>query len=61
VEKEGRHVVFVVADSRASERPVEVGARQDEMVALTKGLVEGDRVIVSGLDQLKDGSPIRLK
>jgi RND family efflux transporter MFP subunit len=61
VERDGKRFVFVVSDSRASQRVVEVGAREDEMVAVTEGLADGDRVIVSKLDALKEGTPIRLQ
>jgi len=60
-ERDGRQLVFVVSDSRASLRVVETGSREAEMVAVTKGLAEGDRVIAPALDALEEGTPVRVR
>jgi membrane fusion protein, multidrug efflux system len=38
---------------------VELGARQDGMVEITKGLVADERIVVDGTVKLRDGSTIR--
>ncbi len=52
---------FVVAGPRVSLRAVETGSRDGEMVAVTAGLADGDRVVVSGVDRLGEGTPIRVR
>jgi HlyD family secretion protein len=51
----GQDVVFVVTDSRAERRAVRVGANRGELVDITSGLAAGERVVVDGPADLKDG------
>jgi len=50
--------VFVVADGKASERTVTLGARKDGLVEVVKGVQAGEQVATSGLGQLQDGAPV---
>lgn len=50
--------VFVVADGRAQERTVSLGARKDGFVEVVKGVQPGEQVATSGLGQLQDGAPV---
>jgi membrane fusion protein (multidrug efflux system) len=50
--------VFVVADGKASERMVVLGARRDGLVEVVKGVQPGEQVATSGLGQLQDGAPV---
>ena len=54
-------VMVVTADSHAHQQPVEVGIRQEKekQVQITKGLKEGDRVVVSGAYGLPDNTKIK--
>jgi multidrug efflux system membrane fusion protein len=53
--------VFVVNDDRtASMRTVERGIATDDVVAVTKGLQAGERVVTEGGDRLKDGARVQL-
>jgi len=61
VERGGKRFVFLLSNSRAALRAVQVGARDREMVVITAGLGEGDRVIVSNLGELSDGKRIESK
>jgi RND family efflux transporter MFP subunit len=47
--------LFVVANGRAEQRFVQVGRKTGGHVEIVRGLAAGDRVAVSGLDQLGDG------
>jgi len=60
-EQDGARWVFVAVDARASRRSVELGRRDGGMVRVTRGLSDGDRVIVFGLQALADGSAITIK
>jgi membrane fusion protein (multidrug efflux system) len=56
-----RSFVFVLAEDKAARRAVEPGFEQDGRVWIRTGLEAGDRVIVGGLERVKDGAPVRLE
>jgi membrane fusion protein (multidrug efflux system) len=56
-----RRIVFVEVEGKAVARPIEVGFYQDNMVHVTGGLQAGDRVIVVGQRDLRDGQAIRVQ
>ncbi|WP_022975766.1 efflux RND transporter periplasmic adaptor subunit [Nevskia ramosa] len=47
--------VFVLVDGKATRRPVEIGTRTANQVQILSGLAAGDRLIVSGLQQMREG------
>lgn len=47
--------VFVLVDGKAERRPVEIGTRTTNQVQILSGLAAGDRLIVSGLQQMRAG------
>jgi membrane fusion protein (multidrug efflux system) len=51
----GGKKVFVVEEGRAQPRPVETGIRAESEVQILRGLVPGDRVIVTGVQRLSTG------
>lgn len=50
--------VFVVKGDKAEERLVTIGQQVGDNVEATSGLTAGDRVIVGGREQLRDGAAI---
>jgi HlyD family secretion protein len=60
VDVEGKRGVFLAADSRAQFRPVETGLQEAELVEVTAGLSDGEKVITTGAAGLKDGDLIVL-
>ena len=50
--------VWIVHDNRATAVPVTTSVRTENMVEVTQGLSVGDSVIVTGLMQVKEGSPL---
>jgi len=50
--------VFVVEGGVAQSREVETGIRTAELVEITSGLRAGERVITSGLQQVRPGAPV---
>jgi membrane fusion protein (multidrug efflux system) len=52
--------VFVVDQDKAIRRTVETGFEQDGRVLIRSGLQTGERVIVGGIERVKDGSAVRL-
>jgi len=52
--------VFVVEGTRAKARSIEIGERTADQVQVLSGLAVGDRVIVSQLLRLQNGSDVRV-
>ena len=52
--------VYIVNDDVAARRAVQLGFEEADIVEVTSGLEENDRVIVVGQDGLSDGTPIRI-
>lgn len=55
----GSKKVFVAEEGKAVPRLVETGVRTDTEVQITRGLEAGDRVIVSAIQRLASGLPVR--
>jgi len=55
----GGKKVFVVEDGLAQPRRVETGIRTENEVQITTGLAPGERVIVSAIQRLVPGLPVR--
>ena len=52
----GTYVYLIGPDNKVSVRKVKLGPQNDGMVAVTEGLAPGDRVVVDGVDRLRDGA-----
>ncbi len=55
----GKFVYVVGRDDKAELRPLELGPSDGLLVSVTKGLNEGDRVIVGNLQKIGPGSPVQ--
>ncbi len=53
--------VFIVKGGKASSVPIFAGIRTEKDVQITKGLQAGDSVVVSGLLQISDGTPVSVR
>jgi membrane fusion protein (multidrug efflux system) len=51
-------VALVGADNKAEIRPVKVGERVGQMWLIEKGLKPGDRVVVEGIQKVREGMPV---
>ena len=60
-DQQGSFVLTVDGGSIVVRRNVDLGARNDDKVLVNKGLDEGDRVIVRGLQQVRPGMPVKIK
>ncbi len=60
VEERQDQVVYVAKGESAERRVVELGFEEGDLVQITKGLAEGDRVVVKGQHSLEDGAPIKI-
>ncbi len=57
-DNQGTYVVVAGEDNLAHRRDVRVGLRTRELAQIVTGLTPGERVIVSGFDELAEGTPI---
>lgn len=53
----GRDVVWIVREGKLERRAVTVSAENGEEVTIAAGLTEGERVVVQGPENLKEGDP----
>jgi RND family efflux transporter MFP subunit len=53
-----RYVLYVEREGKAEERRVEIGGRQGTMMEILSGVKIGERLIVSGYQNLVNGSPV---
>jgi RND family efflux transporter MFP subunit len=59
---QGQKILYVVdRDDKVVSRPVQVGALHDGLREITDGLKPGERVIVSGLQQVRPGAAVEPK
>jgi multidrug efflux system membrane fusion protein len=58
---QGTFVYIVKADQTVEVRPVTVGPTEGNDASMEKGLSEGERVVVDGVDKLQAGSKVRLQ
>lgn len=56
----GAYVFAVDAENKVSTREVTLGAADGERIAVTQGLTAGDRVVLEGLDRLREGSTVEV-
>jgi RND family efflux transporter MFP subunit len=61
-ELQGTYQLAIVgSDNKVSLRPVTVGERVGGMWIIENGVQPGERVVVEGLQKVRDGSPVRIK
>jgi multidrug efflux pump subunit AcrA (membrane-fusion protein) len=58
---EENQYVYVVRDGKAYQVPVEVGAREENRIEVTKGLTGDEEIIVSGKDLVTDGTAVQTR
>jgi len=55
-----KHSVFLIHENRVKATPITVGDTFGDMVEVLSGVRPGDRVVLSPLDKIKDGSRIKI-
>ncbi len=56
----GEVTVFVVKNNKVEKRKIELGAVLENQVEVIQGLSEGELVVTKGMEQLKDGAPVKI-
>jgi len=55
-----KNIVFIVKGDRAVETPVKTGEKLGDMIEVTEGLKQGDRIIAKPSEKLKNGARIKI-
>lgn len=58
VREDNEAVVYVVTGGAAIRRPIELGIQTDGQVEVLNGLEQGEKIVVTGLGGLRDGSRV---
>lgn len=59
-ELQGQNFVWVISpDNKAGQRPVTVGRQVGERLLITQGLKPGERIVVEGLQKVRDGMVVK--
>jgi multidrug efflux pump subunit AcrA (membrane-fusion protein) len=58
VNAEGRDTVWAVRDGKAQRVPVTLGVQGEDLVQVTSGITDGQRIVVAGADQVKSGQEV---
>jgi membrane fusion protein (multidrug efflux system) len=59
-ELQGRHFVWVVSpEGTATQRTVQVGEKSGPRILVTSGLQAGERIVVEGLQKVREGAPVK--
>jgi RND family efflux transporter MFP subunit len=59
--QDGRSIVFVVHEDRIERRAVKTGGERGDQVEVLSGISAGERVVIEGPQDLKDGDRIRIQ
>ena len=60
LDSNGSSLAFVVRGTQAYARQVHIAGRSSDTILVDAGLSEGDRVVLVGLDQLRDGETVHV-
>jgi len=60
VTKEGKTSAFVVKDSQIHVTPVQIGVKQGNRVEIKAGISPGDKVVITGQSELKEGMKVKI-
>jgi multidrug efflux pump subunit AcrA (membrane-fusion protein) len=59
---QGKNFVWAVgSDNKVTQRSVKVGGQLGENLLILEGLKPGDRIVVEGLQKVKEGAPVEPK
>ena len=61
-ELQGKNFVWVIgSDGKATQRSVKVGGQVGESLLILEGLKSGERIVVEGLQKVREGAPVQPK
>src|SRR5262249_40409661 len=60
-ELQGKNFVWIIGqDNKATQRPVKVGGQIKENILILEGLKPGDRIVVEGVQKVREGAPVQV-
>ena len=59
VQKQGQYYVFVIQNNKAVRKQIEVGALTGSQIEVKSGLADGELIIATSANRLKDGDAVR--
>jgi multidrug efflux pump subunit AcrA (membrane-fusion protein) len=60
VDKKGKKYVYTVVDGKARLVPVELGLTTENSVEIIEGVEVGDKVVIKGVEKVKDGQAVKI-
>jgi multidrug efflux pump subunit AcrA (membrane-fusion protein) len=61
-ELQGKNFMWVIGpDNKATQRPVKVGQQIGGQLLISEGLKPGDRIVVEGLQKVREGAEVQPK
>ena len=60
MDQQGRHVFVIGKGNRAARRAVKLGQNIDDMSVIREGVNEGEQIVTSGLQKIRQGAEVRL-
>ncbi|WP_432774084.1 efflux RND transporter periplasmic adaptor subunit [Brevibacillus gelatini] len=60
LERNGKSVVYVVDEERVAEKEIAIALKGTERTLIESGVKKGDKVVIKGQSQLKDGAKINI-
>jgi len=61
IRSENKSIVWVVKDGQAQKREVSAGDSDGRQIAVLSGLVEGEEVVISGQESLREGVKVKVR
>ncbi len=59
-ELQGKNFVWVIgSDKKATQRPVQIGQQFGDRLLILEGLKPGERIVVEGLQKVREGAPVQ--
>ena len=59
-EQMGEYFVYLINGNKVSERKVKLGRNLGKMVIVDSGLTPGEKIVVEGIEKLRNNSPIQI-
>ena len=60
ITEEGKTTAFIVRDAQVHAAPIRIGVRQGNKVEIASGINPGDKVVITGQSELKDGMKVKI-
>ncbi len=60
IQKQGLYYVFTAEDGKAVRHQIEIGKADQDSIQIKSGLQQGDKAVISGVNQLKDNEAVKV-